>query len=148
MRLFFILPLIYFSFFNNCHITPKFTLKNKERLKGMKVIQRLFKEGKSFSQFPLRVIYLETECRDAALQAGFTVSTRHFKHAVDRNRIKRLMRESYRLQKNPLADKLIKSQRQLAVFFIFTAAELPKYEEIFEKVGNALERIVCSIPEK
>jgi len=113
----------------------------------MKVIQRLFKEGKSLSHFPLRVIYMEMENQGSSLQSGFTVSTRHFKHAVDRNRIKRLMRESYRLQKNNLVNALVKSNKQLAVFFIFTAAELPKYNDIFEKVGNALDRIEKSFCE-
>lgn len=107
----------------------------------MKVIQKLFKEGKSFSHFPLRVIYMEMENQDSTLQAGFTVSTRHFKHAIDRNRIKRLMRESYRLQKNKLLLGLVENKRKLAVFFIFTAAELPKYKEVFEMMGTALERI-------
>ncbi len=107
----------------------------------MKVIQKLFKEGKSFSHFPLRIIYMEMENQDSALKAGFTVSTRHFKQAVDRNRIKRLMRESYRLQKNNLANELVMHNKKLAVFFIYTAAELPKYNEVYEKIGSALERI-------
>ncbi|HET7115852.1 MAG TPA: ribonuclease P protein component [Hanamia sp.] len=119
----------------------RFTLKAHERLKSLKVIQQLFKEGKSFSHFPLRVMYVETENKLSSLQAGFTVSTRHFKKAVDRNRIKRLMRESYRLQKNNLKNSLEKNSKNLAVFFIYTGNEMPKYEDVFDKIGSALKRL-------
>ena len=140
MRLFF-LSLTYFSSFKNIHITPRFTLNRKEKLKSRKVIQKLFKEGKSFSNFPLRVIYLPVENQDSNLKAGFTVSTKHFKKAVDRNRVRRLMREAYRLQKNNLVNELAKADSQIAVFFIYTSADLPDYKMIFEKVGTALDRI-------
>jgi ribonuclease P protein component len=118
-----------------------FTLKAHERLKSTKSIQRLFKEGKSFSHFPFRVIYIENPNQPSPLQAGFTVSTRYFKKAVDRNRIKRLMREAYRLQKNKLQDELKKNNKCLAVFFIYTGNELPGYDEVYEKTGSALARI-------
>ncbi len=91
---------------------------------------------------------MENETQDSSLKCGFTVSTRHFKHAVDRNRVKRLMRECYRLKKNILLDELVANNKQLAVFFIYTSAELPKYKDLFEKLGTALERIGKAISEK
>lgn len=97
------------------------------------------------ANFPLRVIYLETEQQLTPLQAGFTVNKRNFKKAVDRNRIKRLMRESYRLQKNNLKNELAKSNKTLALFFIYTGKELPCYQEIFEKTGNVLAKIEKAI---
>jgi len=81
------------------------------------------------------------EKQPASLQAGFTVSTRYFKKAVDRNRIKRLMRESYRLQKNNLKTSLEENHKSLAIFFIYTADSLPRYEEVAQKIGEALQRI-------
>ena len=105
------------------------------------MIQQLFDEGRSFSHFPFRVMYLQPESQISPLQAGFTVSTRHFKKAVHRNRIKRLMRESYRLQKNSLKNLLEKDHKNLALFFIYTGKALPKYEEVFEKIGEALKRL-------
>jgi ribonuclease P protein component len=107
----------------------------------MKAIQQLFKKGKSFSHFPFRIIYLENENQKSCLQAGFTVSTRYFKKAVDRNRIKRLMRESYRLQKLSLKNKLEITNKNLAVFFIYTGNEIPQFTEVYQKIGGALGRL-------
>ena len=75
------------------------------------------------------------------MQAGFTVSARNFKKAVDRNRIKRLMREAYRLQKNPLREHLQESRKSIAVFFVYTGNELPQYDVVFEKINAALQKL-------
>ena len=93
-------------------------------------------------------MYIKTENQNSSVQAGFTVSTRNFKKAVDRNRIKRLMRESYRLQKNNLKISLEENHKSLAVFFIYTGNELPKYEEVFDKIGSALERLEKTLAAK
>ena len=82
------------------------------------------------------------------MQAGFTVNKKNFKKAVDRNRVKRLMRESYRIQKNELKNMLIQSNKNLALFFIYTGKELPDYTLIFEKTGNILSRIEKTVYSK
>ena len=76
------------------------------------------------------------------LQAGFAVSSRNFKKAADRNRIKRLMREAYRLQKNKLADLLKEKEKNLSLFFVYTGKELPLYNLISEKIEAALNRLI------
>ena len=81
----------------------------------------------------------------AALQAGFGVSSRHFKKAVDRNRIKRLSREAYRLQKGPLLQRLEEKGRSMAVFFLYTGKELPEYAIVSEKIGVALQKLIKEI---
>jgi ribonuclease P protein component len=110
------------------------------------VIEYLFKEGKAFSIFPLRVFYT-TEFPDSAiaqnnLQVGFSVSTRNFKKAVDRNRIKRLMREAYRLQKHPLTMQIENSDKKIAFFFVYTGNDIPDYKLIYEKTGNSIKRLI------
>lgn len=76
------------------------------------------------------------------LQAGFGASSRNFKKAVDRNRIKRLTREAYRLQKPILQEWLRKKDRSLALFFIYTGKELPDYEVVKDKIGLALQKLM------
>lgn len=84
----------------------KFTLGKKERLKSKKLIEQLYAEGKSIKVFPFRMVFLQVQhTSDFPCQVGFSVPKRNFKLAVSRNRIKRLMRETYRLQKNIVYDK-------------------------------------------
>ena len=75
------------------------------------------------------------------MQAGFTVGTKHFKRAVKRNRIKRLLREAYRLNKHSLKTSLEERNMQLAVFFMFTGKELPEYPFVLERMEEALEKL-------
>ena len=118
-----------------------------ERLKSRKVIEQLFTEGKSFSNFPFRVVYILSKVdvlpgegsHHGQLQATFSVPTKFFKKAVDRNRVKRLMREAYRLQKNVLSDQVKATKRSLHVFIIYTGKELPGYQVVFEKTAALLK---------
>jgi len=77
-----------------------FSYSKKDKLKSKKVIDQLFTNGKSISAYPLRLVYLNTSFDDdSILKTGVSVSKKLHKKAVDRNRIKRLMREAYRLNK-------------------------------------------------
>lgn len=96
--------------------------------------------------FPFRVVYSLAE-GPQTLQAGFSVSTRNFKKAVDRNRIKRLMREGYRIQKTGLAEILQKKGKTLVFFFIFTGKELPKHDFIENKISLVIEKLINIIDE-
>ena len=128
----------------------RYTLGKKDKLKSRKGIEQLFTKGKSFSVFPFRLLYLQTSASSLTknnLQTAFSVSKKHFKKAVDRNRIKRLMREAWRLQKNILADKIVAADKNYAVFIIYTGNELPEYELIFEKITAVIKRLLKIINE-
>ena len=130
-------------------VSKQFTLGKNERLKSRKQIEQLFAEGKSFVVNPFRVYYTVTGVPIAigtstvkGLQFGIGVSSKFFKKAVDRNRIKRLTREAWRLQNIELKEKVKESNSQLNVFFIYTGKELPGFNEVKDKVAVALKKLV------
>lgn len=125
-------------------MSKQFTLGKEERLKSRKQTELVFSEGKKFTLAPFRVYYLSIKDQLNVLQFGVGVSTKNFKKAVDRNRIKRLAREAYRLQKKILEKKLIEANSYLTVFFIYTGKELPEYKDINDKIGRVLNKL-CEI---
>lgn len=130
---------------------PKqFTLGKNERLKSRKQIEQLFAAGKSFAVFPYKIFYSVTNCQlptANTLQFGVGVSNRNFKRAIDRNRIKRLTREAYRLQKNDLKKLLEEKNISLNVFFIYTSKEITEYNFVKEKTGTVLKKLIKIINE-
>jgi len=113
-----------------------------EKLKSRKVVEELFARGKSLNVFPIRISYkflpLPAD-EKTVLQVGVSVSKRNFKRAVDRNRIKRLLRETYRLQKRELIE-VLKVQRRIGyVFFIYTDKQMPQYPIVFDTMSKCLE---------
>ena len=124
-----------------CIIPPKFTFKKEEKLKGKRLIQQLFEEGKTFSVFPFKILYMFTLFGDVSLKAGFGISQKKFKKATDRNRVKRLMRECCRVQKQYLKEALTYKKCSLAVFFIYTGNILPEYRDLREKMKSSLKRL-------
>ena len=119
----------------------RFTLGKRERLKSRKQIDELFRKGKSFSVFPLRITWHFVPSAEAVLQAGVTVSKRFFKKAVHRNRIKRLLREAYRLEKGPLVTAVNERKVQAHLFFMYADKELPSFEVVHEAVKTALKKL-------
>ncbi len=114
----------------------------EEKLKSKKTIDKLFKEGKSVSQSGFTLVYLMGPLNTFyPAQAGFSVPKKFFKHAVDRNRIKRLMREAYRLNKNTLYEKLVTSKQQMAFMFVYKGKELPGHEVATKSVLACLNKL-------
>lgn len=119
-----------------------FGLSKNEKLKSRKLIEELFARGKGQNIFPIRISYKFLPLRDnekADLQVGVSVSKRNFKRAVDRNRIKRLLREAYRLQKKELIQLLVEKKKKGYVFFIYTDKQLPQYSIVFDTMTKCLE---------
>ena len=128
-------------------MAKQFTLGKKERLKSRKRIEQLFNAGRSLSKFPFKVVYHVCPSAPAVeiLAAGFSASSRNFKRAVDRNRIKRLMREAYRLQKKVLHDWLLTQEQHLDVFFIYTGKELPDFKLVETKMKGLLDQLLQTL---
>lgn len=134
-------------------MAKQFTLGKNERLKSRKQIEQLFSEGRKFTITPFRVFYLfqatlTSDHLQLKLQFGVGVSVKIFKRAVDRNRIKRLIREAYRLQKNELAEKLKLSGSKLNIFFIYTAKEIQDFNLVKDKVALVLKKFEKIVDEK
>ena len=109
----------------------QFTYPKKEKLKSKTTIDLLFSEGNSVSKFPLRLVYVENKEPNAEpIKMGVSVSKKYFKKAVDRNYFKRVLRETYRLNKHILIDNLEKSY---AFMFFYQTKERLSYSEIEEK---------------
>ncbi|QNJ97517.1 ribonuclease P protein component [Constantimarinum furrinae] len=109
-----------------------------EKLKSKKAIGRLFEEGKSITKFPVKLIYMAD---DEAVEnkAAFAVPKRSFKLAVTRNRIKRQMRESYRLQKEVLSSN---NDSKFALLFLYIGKDKPKYEQLENSVKKLLSQLI------
>ena len=123
-------------------IEKQFTFNKRQKLKSRKQIEHLFSKGKSFHVSPIKALYdFNTLNAGLNLQAGVAVSSRNFKKAVDRNRIKRLLREAYRLQKNELQNLLKGKNLPMSIFFIYTGKVLPEMPEIMDKMQILLVRL-------
>ncbi len=123
-------------------VAKQFTIGKNERLKSRKSIEQLFNEGKKIVSAPYRLLYVTTNApKYPSLLFATGVSAKNFKKAVDRNRIKRLTREAYRLQKTDLQKKVEVNNIQLNVFFIYTGKEVPEYKEVFKKIGVILKKL-------
>ena len=111
------------------------TLGTPLKLKSKKRIGELFESGKSVKAFPLLLIYKNDPNLEIPFQTGFSVSKRNFKNAVDRNRIKRLLREYFRKNKYLFTSE----QKQFLFMFIFIGKTMPNYAEI-EKAMNKIAK--------
>ena len=120
----------------------KFTFPKKEKLKSQKLIEKLFLEGKAVTAFPLRMLYLKTDFEDGSkIKTSVSVSKRNFKKAVDRNRIKRLLREAYRLNKPEYFNNITTS-------YAFMILYLGKDDTDFDSVNSKLKIVFKMFLEK
>lgn len=123
----------------------KFTYSKKEKLKSKKLIDQLFAEGQSVSAYPLRLVYLQTVFDDKVIvKTGVSVSKRNFKTAVDRNHIKRLLRESYRLNK---VDYFNNMPTQYAFMILYIGKDKPTFAQVETKMKRLFEKFLDTVSE-
>lgn len=126
------------------------TFSKSERIVSRTLIEQLFSKGKgksrSIAAFPLRAVYLERERGEGEepVQVLISVSKRHFKRAVKRNRVKRQIREAYRHRKHALTEKMPEG-KALAVAFIWLADELADSRQVEKSVARLIEKISQSV---
>ncbi len=127
-----------------------YRLPKSHRLHLRRSVEEVFAQGKSFVAYPLRVVYILGEAPLSAqspsprAQMMVSVPKKYFKRATARNRIKRLVREAYRLHQPPLLECLSEQGRYLRIGWINVARELPSYDDVARGVRKGLRRIVES----
>jgi ribonuclease P protein component len=113
----------------------KYTLGKDEKLKTKILIDQLFAEGNHVKSFPFRLIYLKIDhYADFPIKIGFSVPKRNVKLAVNRNRIKRLMREVYRKNKYKISDKLSNKYIFMLIYMAKEEINYAELEQTFEKI--------------
>lgn len=116
----------------------KLTFNTSEKLKSQKLIELLFAEGQSVVEYPLRLVYIKTHFDEkVTMKAGVSVSKRNFKNAVDRNRIKRLLREAYRLNRHTYFNN---SSTQYALMILYIGKDGTNFETINLKMNRLLKK--------
>lgn len=121
----------------------KFTLGKNQKLKSRKAISQLFIEGQSEKSFPIRMIYLPVKDEGSLTKVAFSVPKRNFKHAVDRNRIKRLLREAYRLHQHEFFEG---HEIHYNIMFIYMSNKMPDYTEVESKLIKLFLKFKSSLP--
>ncbi|MDT8414925.1 MAG: ribonuclease P protein component [Flavobacteriaceae bacterium] len=119
---------------------PRFTYPKAAKLKSKAGINRLFLEGKSLFVYPIRAVFVfhPKAAEAVSVKVGVSVSKRHFKRATDRNRIKRLLREAYRLNQGLVPEQ---KTHDLSCMLTFIGKEMPDFKTIFKNVGEILRQL-------
>ncbi len=128
----------------------RFTLNKTERLSSRKIIAGLYESGFFVSKYPIRINYLYTPLPVPGmhLQAMVSVSKKKFNKAVDRNRIKRLLREIYRHKKHQLYNRLEEKNQFLAIGIIFTGTQMIDYWEMETVFNKVFHKLLVAIDEQ
>ena len=124
-------------------MSSQFTFQKKDKLKSRKQTQFLFAKGQSMNSFPIKLIYTLESNEPGSVQTGVGAPSRTFRKAVARNRVKRLLREGYRLERPEFIASSVDALNKLRVnlFFLYTDATVISQKEIQEKIKQLLSRL-------
>ena len=122
----------------------KENLPKYERICKENDIQLLFDKGEGFSVYPFRVVFLfrRDESRPVTCRLLVSVSKKRFHHAFKRNRVKRLIRESWRKNKAPLYEICQKDNISVDVALVYNATVIHSYEEMYNKTDKAVKELI------
>ena len=122
-------------------MAERFTLQKNERLYLRRQMDKLFEGGSALMAFPLRVLYLQTDDPDAAeVSMLVSVSKKRFHHAVDRNKVKRRVREAFRLRKFDMS-RLKPDDKKLMLAFIYVDAKICSSLEMEKAMTKVINKI-------
>lgn len=114
-----------------------FTFPKKEKLTNKKVFEALFSEGASIKKFPLQLRYIKTSpTEEGKIKVAFSAPKRVFKSAVQRNRVKRLVREAYRHNKPMIFNNI---EGNFAFLFLYLGKKIPVYSEVEQAMKQLLQ---------
>ncbi len=121
-------------------MSQSFKFNKAERLKNHHLLAALFTSGKSFSAYPLRVVYIPIE-QPGSFPAQFSLSVpkKKFRLAVDRNRLRRQVREVYRLNKHLLYEDLLSKDKRIALMVMYVAKEEKPYKDIEQSMKRIIK---------
>jgi len=115
-----------------------FAFPKKERLKSKVLFEKLFDEGASLTVFPVKLFYLQTELfDDVPFKVAVSAPKRKFKKAVQRNKIKRLLREAYRLNKALIFNK---TKGNYAFLILYLGSTMPSFNELDSALKGVLKK--------
>ena len=125
-------------------MSGEFTFGEEERLKSNLSIQELLKHGKAVSRFPLKIYwgFSPDPCQKYPVRAAITVPKRKFKRAVDRNLMKRRIREAYRLNKNMLYETLDQRNQKIQLIILLLSDEFIPYDQLEKEMHEILRQLV------
>ena len=127
-------------------LSKNFTYQKKDKLKSRKQLQFLFSKGTAITMHPIRLLYTIEKAEagifpNGLLQAGVGAPSRQFRKAVQRNKVKRLLREGYRLEKPNFTNSINLTNTRLNLFFLYLDAHVQTQQQIQATINLILQKL-------